>query len=104
MTEKQIYDRLNRCYMNYFVGNDKEIQKNDEWFGEDDVRIWHWRRPKNDTEYRLMLNAETKEITDERKIGNGKWRKICTYTTRQYFVAYPGEKEFRNSDDYPYRK
>ncbi len=61
MTDKQIYNRINRCYLNCMVNN-AEQNNTDEWYGTDDETIWEWVRD-NKTIYRLQMDVETKKIT-----------------------------------------
>lgn len=57
MTEKQIYNRLNRFYENYL-----DDRCTDEWYGSDDVTEWVFYRPSEDKTYRLELDTESKNI------------------------------------------
>lgn len=61
MTEKQIYTRMNRCYLNCMVDNAEQINT-DGWYGTDTVTIWEWVRD-NKIIYRLEFDVETKNIT-----------------------------------------
>ena len=61
LNEKQIYNRMNRFYMNN-MGTDEHDVNCDEWYGTDDPREWKFYRPSDDTNYRFVLN-EDKSIT-----------------------------------------
>ena len=57
MTEQQIYNRLNRCYLNCMVDNKEQVMT-DEWYGTDDPKDWQWYRPSDNKRYRLVLNPD----------------------------------------------
>lgn len=60
LTEKQIYNRMNRCYENFLEGD--VYQYTDEWYGSDNPLEWVFYRPSNNTTYRMELELETKDI------------------------------------------
>lgn len=57
LTEKQIYNRLNKVYETEF-GDRAE----DEWYGTDDPYEWWFYRPSEDTEYKLIMDEKEKRI------------------------------------------
>ena len=71
MTEKQIYNRLNRCYMNVLEGDVYEFT--DEWYGDDDLYIWVFYRPSAKETFKMVLDTETKSIRVERFKGDTPW-------------------------------
>ncbi len=85
MTEKQIYTRLNRCYLNLLVES-KDQYLSDEWVGTDDPSVWEWHRPSEDKSYRMTLKAnengrillEIKEKADQ------DYKKVCTFKNEEY--------------------
>lgn len=76
LNEKQIYNRLNKVYINEFDGDNPENDLYDEWYGTDETNIWKWTRP-NDRDYMLELDLETKVVTAyERKNHREEWSEI----------------------------
>lgn len=90
MTDKQIYNRINRCYLNCMVDNAEQINT-DEWYGTDDETIWEWVRD-NKTIYRLQMDVETKKITlyeaeysgNDFHRYNGELRKVRVFNDKDY--------------------
>jgi hypothetical protein len=62
LNEKQIYNRMNRCYENHLEGNNAYYLNTDEWYGSTDPTIWVFYRPSEDKTYRMELDCETKDI------------------------------------------
>ena len=94
MTEKQIYNRLNRCYLNYMVDNKEQINT-DEWYGTDDIKDWEWHRPSNDKYYRLYLNSDGTITYYEKETENGEY-----HTTAFSNKDYMFEPEPSLTEDY----
>ena len=76
MTEKQIYRRMNECYEMEYGAHDEE----DEWYGDDDFKIWRFHRPSEDLEVKLEMIEERKRVDifekrngEYQKVGNYKW-------------------------------
>lgn len=106
MTDKQVYNRLNRCYLNCMV-NDAEQINSDAWYGSDDETIWEWVRDCK-TIYRLELNIETKQIelyeceysgTDLHRY-KGEPHKIRVFSDKDYMYE-PDPSLFKFKDDEP---
>lgn len=57
LNEKQIFNRMNRAYENYFGDKDE-----DEWYGSDDSKEWEFHRPSTDTYCKLVMNEKEKRI------------------------------------------
>lgn len=68
MTEKQIYNRLNRCYENILIHDPL-----DEWYGDDDFYIWVFYRPSEDKTFKMVLDTQTKDIRIEWIKGDRRW-------------------------------
>lgn len=75
MTEKQIFRRMNEAYENEY-GDKLE----DEWYGDDDPKIWRFYRPSEDLEVKLEMVEERKRVDifekrngEYQKMGNYKW-------------------------------
>ena len=61
ITEQEVFERLNRCYLNWYVDEESDIQ-DDEWIRRDttipqkDTYVaWHFYRPREKTHYKLKL-------------------------------------------------
>lgn len=83
MTEKQIYNRLNRCYLNCMVDNKEQINT-DEWYGTDDIKDWEWHRPGNDKYYRIYLNPDSTITCYEKDTENGEYHITATFSNKDY--------------------
>lgn len=75
MNEKQIYRRMNECYEAEYGDRDE-----DEWYGDDDPKIWRFYRPFEDLEVKLEMVEERKRVDifekrngEYQKVGNYKW-------------------------------
>lgn len=69
LNEKQIFNRLNKAYENYFGNEDA-----DEWFGSDDVTEWIFTRPRKGNDYKMILDTDTKIVSMYcRKTGTYCW-------------------------------
>lgn len=104
MTSKQIYNRLNRCYLNCMVDDAEQINS-DAWYGSDDETIWEWVRDGK-TIYRLELNIETKQIelseceysgTDLHRY-NGELHTIRVFSDKDYM--YEPDPSLSKSKEY----
>ena len=77
LTEKQVYNRLNKVYETEFGDRDE-----DEWYGDDNPHIWRFYRPSEKATYKMVLDECYRQIalfekkdteTEYRKIGNYTW-------------------------------
>lgn len=71
MNEKQIYRRMNEAYESLFGDRDE-----DEWYGDDDPKIWRFYRPSEDLEVKMIMDEENKQINVYKKqkyAGNYSW-------------------------------
>ncbi len=71
MNEKQIYRRMNEAYETLF-GDRIE----DEWYGDDDPKIWRFHRPSEDLEVKMIMDEENKRIAvykNHKYSGNYSW-------------------------------
>lgn len=71
MNEKQIYRRMNEAYETLFGDRDE-----DEWYGDDDPKIWRFYRPFKDLEVKMVMDEENKRITvykNHKYSGNYSW-------------------------------
>lgn len=71
MNEKQIYRRMNEAYESLFGDRDE-----DEWYGDDDPKIWKFYRPSKDLEVKMVMDEENKRINVYKKqkySGNYSW-------------------------------
>ena len=71
MNEKQIYRRMNEAYETLFGDRDE-----DEWYGDDDPKIWRFYRPSKDLEVKMVMDEENKRIAvykDHKYSGNYSW-------------------------------
>ena len=76
MTEKRIYNLMNKAYLNKF-GDDIE----DEWYGDDSPKIWRFNRPRESTGYKMELNEEKKRIDIYyRKNDKGEYHYLGNYS------------------------
>lgn len=69
LTEKQIYNRLNKVYEAEF-GDRAE----DEWYGDDDPRVWRFYRPSQATTYKMLLDEERRRVNLYYKKDNQEYR------------------------------
>lgn len=77
MTEKRIYNLMNKAYESYF-GNEIE----DEWYGDDSPTLWRFYRPREHMTYKMLMDIENKiiEIYGRRDreeyqyLGNCNWK------------------------------
>ena len=76
LNEKQIYNRLNRAYENYYGDQDT-----DGWYGSDDETEWVFER--DGQKHRLMLDLNTKTITIEDFIEE-EWKVVRTLRDGNY--------------------
>lgn len=74
MTEKQIFRRMNEAYKTEYGDRDE-----DEWYGEDDFKIWRFHRPSNDLEVKLEMVEERKRIDFFEK-RNGEYCRVGNYS------------------------
>ena len=81
MTEKAIYNRLNRCYYNCFCYSQYDDDNQDAWYGTDDPCIWQWYREREDKDYKLVLDQATKTIRCY----------ICAHAEKYKFNGIPDE-------------
>ena len=71
MNEKQIYRRMNECYESQYGDRDE-----DEWYGDDDPKIWRFYRPSEDLEVKMIMDEENKQIKVYEKqtyVGGYSW-------------------------------
>lgn len=73
MTEKQIYRRMNEAYDSDYGDRDE-----DEWYGEDDPKIWRFYRPSIGYEVKLQMVEEDKRVDIYEKV-NGDWFRVGVY-------------------------
>lgn len=83
MTEQQIFNRLNRCYLNCVVDNKEQIMT-DEWYGSDDPKIWEWHRPEDDKYYRLVLNSDKTITCYVRASENSAYQTVKVFSSKEY--------------------
>lgn len=103
MTEKQIYNRLNRCYLNCLIDNKEQIAT-DAWYGTNDETVWEWVRDGK-VVYRLQFDVETKKILlyECEYSGNdfhrysGELKKVNVFIDRDYM--YEPDTELVNDID-----
>lgn len=57
MNEKQIYNRMNKCYEEVF-----RDEPTDEWYGDDNPKVWRFNRPGENIGYKMVMNEEEKRI------------------------------------------
>lgn len=72
MNEKQIYRRMNEVYESLFGDRDE-----DEWYGDDDPKIWRFYRPSKDLEVKMVMDEKNKQITIYK---NHKYSGICSWS------------------------
>lgn len=106
MTEKAIHNHLNRCYYNCYAYEQHDDEYQDEWYGEDSALIWHWYRPREDKDYKLVLDPDTKEIkvyvcehSAKYKFGgisDDAFKLVDTLREKDYF--YPTDEEKKNGE------
>lgn len=78
MNEKQIYNRMNKCYEEVF-----RDEPTDEWYGDDNPKIWRFYRPREDTTFLMEMNEEEKRIDISFRNGTkGEYKKYTTYSWR----------------------
>lgn len=78
MNEKQIYNRMNKCYEELFGD-----EPTDEWYGDNDPKIWKFYRPRQDITYIMEMNEEEKKIEISiHKRSDGEYEKFSTYVWR----------------------
>ena len=53
MNEKQIYRRMNEAYETFFGDRDE-----DQWYGDDNPKIWRFYRPSKDLEVKMVMDGE----------------------------------------------
>ena len=73
MTEKQIYRRMNEAYESDYGYRDE-----DEWYGEDNSKIWRVYRPSIGYEIKLQMVEEYKRVDIYEKV-NGDWFSVGVY-------------------------
>lgn len=83
MTEQQIYNRLNRCYLNCMVDNKEQVMT-DEWYGTEDPKDWQWHRPSDDKRYRLVLNPDKTITCYESKSETEAFYKVRIFSSNEY--------------------
>ncbi len=83
MTEKQIYDRLRRCYLNCMVKSPEQLQT-DEWYSADDIRDWKWHRLGEDKYYHLHLNPDGTVTCSEKNFENDAYHIVDTFSSKEY--------------------
>lgn len=74
LKEKQIFRRMNEAYEAKYG---KRIE--DEWYGEDNPKIWRFHRPSNNLEVKLEMVEERKRIDFFEK-RNGEYYRVGNYT------------------------
>lgn len=99
MTEQQIFNRLNRCYLNCVVDNKEQIMT-DEWYGSDDPKIWEWHRPEDDKYYRLVLNPDKTVTLSERASETDAYHIVNSFSSKEYMYEPVPELE-KSLDDGP---
>lgn len=72
MTEKQIYRRMNEAYENFYGDRDE-----DEWYGDDDPKVWRFYRPSSDLRVKLVMVDKRVEVYE--KVGDG-YLKVGNYS------------------------
>ena len=78
MNEKQIYNQMNKCYEEVF-----RDEPTDEWYGDDNPKIWRFYRPREDTTFLMEMNEEEKKIDISFRNGTkGEYKKYATYSWR----------------------
>ena len=98
MTEQQIFNRLNRCYLNCMVDNKEQIMT-DEWYGTDEPNDWQWYRPSDDKRYRLVLNPDKTIDCYESKTEKGAFCKVRIFTSKEYMYEPDSELEKETNED-----
>ena len=83
MTEKQISDRLRRCYLNCLVKSPEQLQT-DEWYSADDIRDWKWHRLGEDKYYHLHLNPDGTVTCSEKNFENDAYHIVDTFSSKEY--------------------
>ena len=71
MTEKQIYRRMNEAYESFYGDRDE-----DEWYGDDNPKVWRFYRPSRDLRVKLVMINKRVEVYE--KVGDG-YSKVGNY-------------------------
>ncbi len=72
MTEKQIYRRMNEAYESFYGDRDE-----DEWYGDDNSKVWRFYRPSRDLRVKLVM--VDKRVEAYEKVGDG-YSKVGNYS------------------------
>lgn len=77
MNEKQIYRRMNEAYESEYGD-----RVDDEWYGDDDYKVWRFYRPSEHLEVKMIMVEECKRIDIFEK-RNGEYQKVGNYSWRR---------------------
>lgn len=76
MNEKQIYNRMNKCYESEYGHYDGEA----EWYGSDHPKEWKFYIPSKKITVLMLMEEKTRRIyLNEKKDDEDEYRRVGIY-------------------------